>query len=144
MARYPDHRLYCRRPGIIIGTPTLVLASAALGPSSAADHSMIGGFLLAAITYYPLYSWLRCSRARPGRVNYPVAIIIVAIMVVGYVGGVLRADRVRSPAEIFPGGICYTAVSVPYLRSATAGAAAGCAWHHDGGFIRRPLTSVTR
>ena len=60
---------------------------------------------------YPLYSWLGAV-AQPGNVNYPVAIIIVAIMVayVGLVYGPIGAFL----AEYFPGRIRYTSVSVPY------------------------------
>ena len=72
---------------------------------------ILGGFLLAAVTDYPLYSWLGAV-AQPGNVNYPVAIIIVAIMVayVGLVYGPIGAFL----AEYFPGRIRYTSVSVPY------------------------------
>src|SRR6516165_7192548 len=50
--------------------------------------------------------------AQPGNVDYPVAIIIVAIMVayVGLVYGPIGAFL----AEYFPGRIRYTSVSVPY------------------------------
>ena len=72
---------------------------------------ILAGFLLAALTYYPLYSWLG-SVTQPGNVNYPVAIIIVAIMV-GYVG-LVYGPIGAFLAEYFPGRIRYTSVSVPY------------------------------
>src|SRR5439155_6121332 len=72
---------------------------------------IMGGFLLAAVTYYPLYSWLG-TVTQHGNINYPVAIIIVAILVayVGMVYGPIGAFL----AEYFPGRIRYTSVSVPY------------------------------
>jgi hypothetical protein len=84
---------------------------------------ILGGFLLAAVTYYPLYSWLGAV-AQPGNVNYPVAIIIVAIMVayVGLVYGPIGAFL----AEYFPGRIRYTSVSVPYHIGNGWGGAASC------------------
>ena len=67
--------------------------------------------LIAAVTYYPLYTWLGAA-TQPGNINYPVAIIIVAVMVayVGMVYGPIGAFL----AEFFPGRIRYTSVSVPY------------------------------
>jgi MFS family permease len=96
--------------GLIIGTQTLIF----FGWLS--DHIdrkpvILGGFLLAAITYYPLYLWLG-SATQPGAINYPIAIIIVAILVayVGMVYGPIGAFL----AEYFPARIRYTSVSVPY------------------------------
>src|SRR5262249_29563771 len=67
--------------------------------------------LLAAVTYYPLYSWLG-SVTQPDNINYAVAIFIIAILVsyVGMVYGPIGAFL----AEYFPGRIRYTSVSVPY------------------------------
>jgi MFS family permease len=72
---------------------------------------ILAGFLLAAVTYYPLYIWLG-EVTHPGNVNYPVAIFIVFILVcyVGMVYGPIGAFL----AEYFPGRIRYTSVSVPY------------------------------
>jgi len=72
---------------------------------------ILGGFLLAAVTYYPLYLWLG-SATQPGNVNWPVAIFIIFILVsyVGMVYGPIGAFL----AEYFPGRIRYTSVSVPY------------------------------
>ena len=96
--------------GLIIGTPTLIFFGW-LSDLIGRKPVILGGFLLAAITYYPLYSWLG-SVAQPGNINYPVAILIVAIMVayVGMVYGPIGAFL----AEYFPGRIRYTSVSVPY------------------------------
>ena len=67
--------------------------------------------LLAAVTYYPLYSWLG-TVTQPGNINYPIAIFIIFILVcyVGMVYGPVGAFL----AEFFPGRIRYTSVSVPY------------------------------
>ena len=73
---------------------------------------ILGGFFLAAVTYYPLYLWLG-SVTQPGNINMPIAILIVTILVsyVGMVYGPIGAFL----AEFFPGRIRYTAVSMPYM-----------------------------
>src|ERR1700731_2713837 len=72
---------------------------------------ILGGMLLAAITYYPLYSWLG-SVTQPGNINYPIAVLIIFILVcyVGMVYGPVGAFL----AEFLPRRIRYTSVSVPY------------------------------
>ena len=97
--------------GLIIGTPSLVFfgwLSDIIGRKAV----ILGGFFLAAVTYYPLYTWLG-SVSQPGNINYPIAILIVAILVcyVGMVYGPIGAFL----AEFFPGRIRYTAVSMPYM-----------------------------
>jgi MFS family permease len=96
--------------GLIIGTPTLILFGW-LSDHIGRKPVILAGFLLAAVTYYPLYSWLG-DVTHPGAVNYPIAIIIVAILVayVGLVYGPIGAFL----AEYFPARIRYTSVSVPY------------------------------
>src|SRR5271166_1634876 len=96
--------------GLVIGTPTLILCGW-LSDHIGRKPVILAGFLLAALTYYPLYQWLG-SAAQPGNINYPVAIIIVAILVayVGMVYGPIGAFL----AEYFPARIRYTSVSVPY------------------------------
>ena len=96
--------------GLIIGTPTLILCGW-LSDHIGRKPVILAGFLLAALTYYPLYKWLG-EVAQPGNVNYVVAIIIVAILVayVGMVYGPIGAFL----AEYFPARIRYTSVSVPY------------------------------
>jgi MFS family permease len=96
--------------GLIIGTPTLILFGW-LSDIVGRKPVILAGLLLAAVTYYPLYSWLG-DATRPGAVNYPIAIIIVAILVayVGLVYGPIGAFL----AEYFPARIRYTSVSVPY------------------------------
>jgi len=95
---------------LLIATPTLILWG------WASDHIgrkpvILGGFFLAAVTYYPLYAWLG-TVTQPGNVNYPIAILIIAILVnyVGMVYGPIGAFL----AEYFPARIRYTSVSVPY------------------------------
>src|SRR5437764_13294138 len=96
--------------GLLLVTPTLILFGW-LSDHIGRKPVILSGFLLAAVTYYPLYAWLG-SVTQPGNVNYPVAIIIVAILVayVGMVYGPIGAFL----AEYFPGRIRYTSVSVPY------------------------------
>jgi len=96
--------------GLIIGTPTLVFFGW-LSDIIGRKPVILGGMLLAAITYYPLYQWLG-TVSQPGHVNYPIAILIIAILVayVGMVYGPIGAFL----AEFFPSRIRYTSVSVPY------------------------------
>jgi MFS family permease len=96
--------------GLIIGTPTLVFFGW-LSDLIGRKPVILAGFLLAAVTYYPLYAWLG-TVTQPDNVNYPIAIIIMAIMVayVGMVYGPIGAFL----AEYFPARIRYTSVSVPY------------------------------
>jgi MFS family permease len=97
--------------GLVIGTPTLILYGW-LSDLIGRKPVILGGFLLAAVTYYPLYLWLG-SVTQPGNINYPIAILIVAILVsyVGMVYGPIGAFL----AEYFPARIRYTAVSMPYM-----------------------------
>ena len=68
-------------------------------------------FLLASLTYYPLYAALG-RFAEPGNINYPMAVLVVAVLVayVGMAYGPIAAFL----AEFFPARIRYTSVSVPY------------------------------
>jgi MFS family permease len=96
--------------GLLLGTPTLIFWGW-LSDLIGRKPVILGGFLLAAVTYYPLYSWLG-TVTKPGAINYPIAIIIIAILVnyVGMVYGPIGAFL----AEYFPARIRYTSVSVPY------------------------------
>ena len=96
--------------GLIIGTPTLIFFGW-LSDIIGRKPVILGGFLLAAVTYYPLYLWLG-SVTQPGNINMPIAILIIAILVayVGMVYGPIGAFL----AEFFPSRIRYTSVSVPY------------------------------
>jgi MFS family permease len=97
--------------GLVIGTPSLIFFGW-LSDHIGRKPVILGGFFLAAITYYPLYTWLG-TVSQPGAVNAPIAILIVAILVcyVGMVYGPIGAFL----AEFFPGRIRYTAVSMPYM-----------------------------
>ncbi|MCP3374208.1 MFS transporter [Bradyrhizobium cajani] len=95
---------------LLIATPSLIFFGW-LSDQIGRKPVILGGMLLAAITYYPLYLWLG-SVTQPGNINYPTAIFIIFILVcyVGMVYGPVGAFL----AEFFPGRIRYTSVSVPY------------------------------
>jgi MFS family permease len=95
---------------LLLATPTLILFGW-LSDLIGRKPVILGGMLLAAVTYYPLYSWLG-QVTQPGNINYPVAVFIIFILVsyVGMVYGPIGAFL----AEYFPARIRYTSVSVPY------------------------------
>src|SRR5438105_3551257 len=95
---------------LLIATPTLIFWGW-LSDKIGRKPIILSGMALASITYYPLYYWLGLA-ADPANVNYPLAILIVAILVnyVGMTYGPIAAFL----AEFFPGRIRYTSVSVPY------------------------------
>src|SRR6201997_3800209 len=104
------HSSYIVGIGLLIGTPSLIIFGG-LSDKIGRKPIILGGFLLAALTYYPLYTWLG-QATQPGNINYPVAIFIIVILVcyVGMVYGPIGAFL----AEYFPARIRYTSVSVPY------------------------------
>ena len=95
---------------LLIATPTLILFGW-LSDLIGRKPVILGGMLLASLTYYPLYLWLG-EVTRPDNINYPTAIFIICILVsyVGMTYGPIGAFL----AEYFPGRIRYTSVSVPY------------------------------
>jgi len=95
---------------LLLATPTLIFFGW-LSDIIGRKPVILGGMLLAALTYYPLYTWLG-RVTQPGNINYPVAILIIFILVsyVGMVYGPIGAFL----AEYFPSHIRYTSVSVPY------------------------------
>jgi len=95
---------------LLIATPSLIFFGW-LSDRIGRKPIILAGFLLAAVTYYPLYTALG-NAANPANINYPLSILIVVIMVcyVGMVYGPIGAFL----AEYFPARIRYTSVSVPY------------------------------
>ncbi len=106
----PVTSAYIVGTALLIATPSLIFFGW-LSDQIGRKPVILGGMLLAAITYYPLYLWLG-SVTHPGNINYPAAVFIVFILVcyVGMVYGPVGAFL----AEFFPGRIRYTSVSVPY------------------------------
>ena len=95
---------------LLLATPSLIFFGW-LSDRIGRKPIILSGFLLAAATYYPLFTALG-NAANPAHINYPLAILIVAIMV-GYVGMVYGPIGAFL-AEFFPARIRYTSVSVPY------------------------------
>ena len=95
---------------LLIATPTLIFFGW-LSDLIGRKPVILGGMLLASLTYYPLYSWLG-TVTQPDNINYPAAIFIICILVsyVGMTYGPIGAFL----AEYFPSRIRYTSVSVPY------------------------------
>ena len=104
------HSSYIVGLALLIGTPSLIIFGG-LSDKIGRKPVILGGMLLAALTYYPLYSWLG-QATHPDAINYPVAVFIIVILVcyVGMVYGPIGAFL----AEYFPARIRYTSVSVPY------------------------------
>src|SRR5438477_9559966 len=95
---------------LLIATPTLIFWGW-LSDKIGRKPIILGGMLLASLTYYPLYSALGVY-ADPKTLDFTMAVIIVVILVnyVGMTYGPIGALL----AEFFPSRIRYTSVSVPY------------------------------
>src|SRR4030095_1029968 len=106
----PLSSAYIVGAALLLATPSLIFFGW-LSDIIGRKPVILGGMLLASITYYPLYLWLG-SVTVPGNINYPIAIFIIFILVcyVGMVYGPVGAFL----AEFFPSRIRYTSVSVPY------------------------------
>jgi MFS family permease len=96
---------------LLIATPTLIFWGW-LSDKIGRKPIILGGMLLASITYYPLYAALGNYADPKVGVNYTMSILIVVILVnyVGMTYGPIGAFL----AEFFPSRIRYTSVSVPY------------------------------
>jgi MFS family permease len=95
---------------LLIATPTLIFWGW-LSDKIGRKPIILGGMLLAALTYYPLYTALGVY-ADPNTLNFWMSVFIVVILVnyVGMTYGPIGAFL----AEFFPSRIRYTSVSVPY------------------------------
>lgn len=95
---------------LLIATPTLIFWGW-LSDKLGRKPIILGGMLLASLTYYPLYRALGVA-ADPKNLNWGLSILIVAVLVnyVGMTYGPIAAFL----AEFFPSRIRYTSVSVPY------------------------------
>jgi MFS family permease len=96
---------------LLIATPSLIFWGW-LSDKIGRKPIILGGMALASLTYYPLYSALGNYADPKAGINYPMAILIVVILVnyVGMTYGPIGAFL----AEFFPSRIRYTSVSVPY------------------------------
>src|SRR5262249_12863314 len=106
----PLDSAYIVGTALLIATPTLIFYGW-LSDLIGRKPVILGGFLLAAVTYYPLYTWLG-EVTQPDNIKFCTAVGITAILVsyVGMVYGPIGAFL----AEYFPSRIRYTSVSVPY------------------------------
>jgi MFS family permease len=106
----PLNSAYIVGAALLIATPSLIFFGW-LSDKIGRKPVILGGMLLAATTYYPLYLWLG-TVTQPGNINYPISVFIIFILVcyVGMVYGPVGAFL----AEYFPSRIRYTSVSVPY------------------------------
>ena len=95
---------------LLIATPTLIFWGW-LSDKVGRKPIILGGMLLASLTYYPLYTALGVY-ADPKTLNFWTSVFIVVILVnyVGMTYGPIGAFL----AEFFPSRIRYTSVSVPY------------------------------
>ena len=124
---------------LLIATPTLIFFGW-LSDIIGRKPVILGGMLLAALTYYPLYLWLG-TVTQPGNINYPIAIFIIVILVSLRRDGV-RADR-RVPGGILPRPGFATRRCRCRITSATAGAADWCR-SSPRRLSRPPAASATR
>src|SRR5207245_9198525 len=89
---------------LLLATPSLIFFGW-LSDKIGRKPIILAGFFLAAVTYYPLYNALG-NAANPANINYPLAILIVAIMV-SYVGMIATIDRKSTRLNSSHGSISY-------------------------------------
>jgi MFS family permease len=111
---------------LLVGTP-LFLVFGHLSDKIGRKPIMMAGFILAAVTYYPIYQAMRIF-ANP--VNLAMLSLLVFIQMI-YVT-MVYAPIAAFLVEFFPGRIRYTSMSVPYHL--------GNGWF--GGFLPLIATSV--
>src|SRR4249919_810444 len=75
----PLSSAYIVGAALLLATPSLILYGW-LSDKIGRKPVILGGMLLASITYYPLYLWLGAVTV-PGNINYPIAIFIIFILV---------------------------------------------------------------
>jgi len=117
---------------LLLASPTLIFYGW-LSDLIGRKPVILGGFLLAALTYYPLYSWLG-TVTQPGNINYPIAIFIIFILVSTW--GWCTGRSVRSWRNTSPPASA-TRRCRCRITSATAGAAGWCR-SSPPRFARRP------
>jgi MFS family permease len=93
---------------LLLGTPVLVFAGA-LSDRIGRKPLILGGCLLAAITYYPIYQAMAYF-ANPLNPVMEVVLVWIQMVYVAMVYGPMAAFLV----EFFPAKIRYTSLSVPY------------------------------
>ena len=93
---------------LLIGTPFFILFGA-LSDRIGRKPIIMGGCLLAALTYYPLYRGM-AHFAHPLNLGAEIALVTVQVLYVTAVYGPVAAFLV----EFFPAKIRYTSLSVPY------------------------------
>src|SRR4249919_3085536 len=75
----PLSSAYIVGAALLLATPSLIFFGW-LSDKIGRKPVILGGMLLASITYYPLYLWLGAVTV-PGNINYPIAIFIIFILV---------------------------------------------------------------
>jgi MFS family permease len=93
---------------LVLGTPFFIIFGA-LSDRIGRKPIMMGGCLLAALTYYPIYRGM-AHFAHPLNLGAEIALVTVQVLFVTAVYGPVAAFLV----EFFPAKIRYTSLSVPY------------------------------
>jgi MFS family permease len=93
---------------LVIGTPFFIVFGA-LSDRIGRKPIIMGGCLIAALTYYPLYRGM-AHFAHPLNMGAEIAIVTIQVLYVTAVYGPVAAFLV----EFFPAKIRYTSLSVPY------------------------------